>query len=388
MRNSNLSLFIFCGEHSGDSHGAKLVHALKKSSPQLSIGGVAGPLMRSEGIKPLLNMEQFAVMGFTDVFLALPRLISLFKQVRNAILTDSPSAVVLIDYPEFNLLLAKSLRKHGYDGKIVQYISPTVWAWRKKRSDTLAKYCDMLLTIYPFESQCYSHTSLDVRYVGNPTKSRIANYAYDDIWKSEYQLPHSARLIALFPGSRTKEIQLNFPKQLAALEQLYRESPDFIAAISVTDEKQKEQILKILSESSFNLGINAFLIDRDHTYELMRDCDVAVAKSGTVTLELALHHKPSVVIFEISPLNKLIAKYLLRIRLPYYTIANILLNEEVFPELIDANISVDQLLDCIKTMRHDKAIRTKTEMLCKKIDDTLTDAAAEENASKAILEIL
>jgi len=384
----NPSLFIFCGEHSGDLHGTKLVQSLKKNSPSLQIKAVAGPLMRSEGVDTLLKMEQFAVMGFTDVFLALPRLIGLFKQVRDSILINQPIKVILIDYPEFNLLLAKALRKRGYTGKIIQYISPTVWAWRKKRSNTLAKYFDMLLTIYPFESKCYAHTTLDVRYVGNPVKSRIANYIYEDNWKSTYTIPSSTQVIAIFPGSRTKEIQLNLPKMLAAVERLYKETPNFVIAISMTDEQKRDQILAVLSTFSFILGRNAFLVDRQHTYELMKDCYLAVAKSGTVTLELALHHKPTVVIFEISIINKLIAKYLLRIRLPYYTIANILLNKEVFPELVESNICVDQLFGLVKAMLIDSKLRNKTILLCKKVDDSLTEALAEENASKAILEDL
>lgn len=386
--NAQKSLFVFCGEHSGDMHGAKLVQALKQRLPGLSIQGVAGPRMRAAGVDPFLQMERFAVMGFTDVLLALPRLIGLFKKIRTHILTHQPAAVILIDYPEFNLLLCKSLKKGGYTGKIIQYISPTVWAWRQKRSDTLAKYCDMLLIIYPFELKCYAHTSLDVRYVGNPTQSTIAKHQYHPHWKSSYRLPPSIPLLAVFPGSRAKEIELNLPKQMAALEKLYAENPNFHVAISLTDHAHRERVLKILSKFSFVLEKNVFLIDRRHTYELMKDCELAVAKSGTVTLELALHHKPTVVIYEISTINKLIAKYLLRIHLPYYTIANILLNEEVFPELVDANISETEIFAKIKALRSNPDVYHKTSELCRKIDALLTNAAAEENASEAILEVL
>lgn len=381
-------LFIFCGEHSGDLHGSKLVQALKKNEPTLEISAVAGPRMRAEGVKSILAMEQFSVMGFTDVLLALPGLIRHFKTVRDFILNERPAAVVLIDYPEFNLLLGKSLKKRGYKGKIVQYISPTVWAWRKKRAYTLSKYFDRLLTIYPFESDYFAHTTLDVRYVGNPTKSRVATHTYNDNWKSACAIDTQAPLIALFPGSRKKEIELNLPKMLSALERLYRESPDFSIAISVGDDKYREQIMLTLAKTMFEVGKNVFLIPCEFTYELMRACELAIAKSGTVTLELALHHKPSVIIFEISRINKLIAKHLLRIRLPFYTIPNILLGRQVFPELIDANISVDELYQHVRAMRCDKHLREKTTTLCRSIDELLTEDNIENNAARAVLELL
>src|SRR5437016_2086989 len=143
--------FIFAGESSGDLHGSRLMEALKKSKG-CTFTGVGGPLMRAQYMKSILNMEDFLVIGFTDVIKALPKLYKQFYKVRDAILKQEPDCVILIDYPEFNLRLAKALRKKKYKGKIVQYICPTVWAHGKHRINTMANTLDLLLTIFPFEA--------------------------------------------------------------------------------------------------------------------------------------------------------------------------------------------------------------------------------------------
>ncbi len=152
--------FIFAGEASGDLHGGPLVKALKQLNPASTITGVAGPAMRAQGVECLIPMEEFQVMGFSDVLAAFPKLWRQFHQVRDTILTTKPEVVILIDYPGFNLRLAKALRKKGFQGKIVQMICPTVWAWGKNRIHTMVNTLDLLLTIYPFEADCFANTSL------------------------------------------------------------------------------------------------------------------------------------------------------------------------------------------------------------------------------------
>ena len=188
MRDS-MRLFIFAGEVSGDSHGASLVKALKEKKPNIVITGVAGPKLRKEGITGPLVMENFEVMGFTDVILSLPRLIKQFYVTRNYILKENPDAVILIDYPGFNLRMAKALREKKYQGKIIQYISPSVWAWGSHRIIQMEKTLDLLMTIYPFEGAFFSHTSLKVNYVGSPVKEQLSHYKYNDHWQDLLNIP-------------------------------------------------------------------------------------------------------------------------------------------------------------------------------------------------------
>ena len=158
-------LFIFVGEKSADLHGEKILQALKQLDPALHISGVAGPRMRKVGIECILPMEDFQVMGFIDVFLALPKLVRQFYFVADQILSSNPKAVLFIDYPGFNLRMAKHLRKKGYKGKLCHYICPSVWAWGKKRIPLMAKHLDLLLTILPFEKNYFADTDLQVAYV-------------------------------------------------------------------------------------------------------------------------------------------------------------------------------------------------------------------------------
>lgn len=378
-------LFIFSGEHSGDMHGAALVSSLRSALPQLHVEGVAGPCLRKEGIDVFMNMEEFAVMGFTDVLKALPRLYSRFRKIRAHILKSNPEIVVLVDYQDFNLQLARSLRKGGYRGKLIQYISPTVWAWRAGRAKALANYFDALFTIFPFEPKYYSHTPLKALYIGNPTKEHIRSHSYDSSWKSALGLPNSP-LVALFPGSRRSELSHNLPLHLKAAEALYAIDNSLSFALSCTSEHLLPFILGACKKCSLIEGKNLFIVPRDYSYELMRDSTLALAKSGTVTLELALHQTPTVVTYKISKMQQFIAKQLLRIRLPFYCIANILANREIYPEFIGASLNENTIALTLDSMRKNR--RNELAASCSEVNRLLTDASPGPTAAAFIQEML
>lgn len=342
--------------------------------------------MRAEGVDPLMLMEKFVVMGFSDVLLALPRLILYRNKIRRHIIRSNPDVVILIDYVEFNMNLAKTLRRKGYKGKIVQYVSPTVWAWRPERADILAANCDMLLTIYPFEKNFFAHTALPVHYVGNPTKERITSHGYRSSWKEELRLDGAEPLIALFPGSRRGEIDLNLPKQLAVAEQLIRRQPHLRFALSCANEALREKMMKYVRESTLNLGQELFLIPAEYSQELMHDAKAAIAKSGTVTLELALCRCPTVVMYEMTLLNRFIAKYIIHLNLAYYCIVNILAGERVFPEFYERHLPVDTMAEALEVLVFDEEARQWCLRGCDAVIAMLGEHRAAENASKVIME--
>lgn len=381
----NPSLFIFSGEHSGDMHAAALVSSLKQAIPHIEVGAVAGPCLREESVNVLMKMEEFDVMGFTDVIKAFPRLYKHFRKVRSYILKSNPSVVVLVDYQDFNLQLARSLRKHGYSGTIIQYISPTVWAWRAGRADSLAKYFDALFTIFPFEAKYFSHTPLKVHYIGNPTKEKIHKHTYCPDWKKKLSLPESP-LIALFPGSRHSELSHNLPLHLKVAESLLKHDRNLNFAISCTNEKLLDPIQSDVRNSTLTIGENLFIIPRDYSYELMQDSELALAKSGTVTLELALHKTPTVVTYEISKTHELIAKHLLRLNLPHYCIVNILANKEVFPEFMGASLPENKISLAMQDLHSGRKQYTKE--CCQQVSDLLTDAKPGPTAASYIEEML
>lgn len=378
------SLFVLAGEHSGDDHAAALVTALKEKVSSLDVEAVAGPALRSTDVAPFMAMEELDVMGFTDVFAALPRLYSCFKKVRSHILQTNPTITLLVDYQEFNLRLAKSLRKRGYRGKIVQYISPSVWAWRAGRARVMGDVFDTLLTIFPFEREYFSTTSLSTHYVGNPTKELVDNYLPCDNWKAILNIPNK-KFISLFPGSRPSEISQNLPLQLKVAEELSKSEKDKVFALSCTNPKLLGNIHREIEKSTLILGRDLYIIPKEFSYEQMQESCYALAKSGTVTLELALHNIPTVVTYQISKTQEFIAKHLIRLNLPHYCIVNILAKKEVFPEFYGARLSVDKIVEALLLLDEK---RGSIEEACSQLHQTFTEKRPADEGAVIIEEML
>lgn len=332
------SVFLFAGEASGDVHGEKLFSTLRKKDPLLKIYGVGGPKMRSAGFESILNMEEFQVMGFVDVFFALPKLIYHFFSLRRRLLKDKPDVVILIDYPGFNLAMAKTLRKASFPGKICQYICPSVWAWGKHRVKKMEAILDHLFVIFPFEKQLFNPEKLKVAYVGHPLVHKIETDRCRPL-----EMDEKKRVIALFPGSREKELMRNFPLQVRVAKQLHKKYPDLLFAISVANPSFSPLLEEILSKEEFGRGPSLLFVNASQNGALMKRSTLALAKSGTNNLELALHQVPTVVTYGVSPLDLFIAQKVLKIDLPYYSIVNLLLQTEVFPELIGPYFTEDAL---------------------------------------------
>ncbi len=376
--------YFFVGEASGDLHGSLLLKALKKN-PTHTFYGVGGPLMRKEGFCDFLPMENFQVMGFSDVIKSLPSLVKYFYMVKKSILAENPDCVILIDYPGFNLRMAKALRKKGYSGKIIQYVAPSVWAHGKHRIHTMAKTLDLLLTLYPFEPNYFRETSLKAEFIGNPILDRIKTYFYREHWKKELGIPQHRPLIALFPGSRRGEILRHFPYLLKGTLQFKKENPDCILALSINQEHFRPLFESMIQTSTLKIDEDIFLVPSSHSYELMRDSTLALAKSGTVTLELALHLTPTIVLYSLSRLNYLIANYILKLNLPHYCIVNILGNCRVFPEYIGLHLPpIATLLEEMTKLYRDPETRAQLIHNCEKIKNDLDRGNSIDVASQLI----
>ena len=353
-----LDLFIFAGERSGDLHGKELLDKLYANNPTLKVAGVAGPAMRETAMDVVLRSEHFETMGFIDIIPALPRLIKLFKRVKQAILNANPKLVILIDYAEFNLRMAKALRKSGYKGKIIQYISPTVWAWRKERIHTMAKNLDHVLCILPFEPACFENTPLKASYIGHPLLKEKSTY--DPSWKRKFDKP----ILALFPGSRLKEIKRNLPIQIGATKKLLAKHA-LQPIISCAHAKFLRPILKI-NTPDFPI------VDLRHTHNLMHDASFAFATSGTITLQLALHNIPTCINFAIRRHDQFIAQHLLKIHLPYYGLPNIILNQSLFPEFYGTNLTIDALTSAMDHIIQNPDSQAQIKTACQSLHQLLT----------------
>jgi lipid-A-disaccharide synthase len=369
LPSSTPSLFLFAGEQSGDLIGGQLVEALKKELPHLPLYGVGGSQMQQAGMTLLHPMERFQVMGFTQALTALPRLYRDFKKIEREILEKQPTGVILIDYPDFNMRLAKALRSHGYPGKIIHYVSPSVWAWRKKRVYSLAKTLDHLLTILPFEKECYSKTPLPVTYVGHPLVAAIDHHPYSPT------IHFPKPLIAIFPGSRPQEIELNLPIQLQAAQKM---GSAYTIAVSQARPQLSHLLQKYLSK-------DMIVVPAEKRYELMKEATVALATSGTIILELGLHGVPTVATYRVSPFNGLIGKYFCRINLPFYTLVNIICQKEVYPEFVHAFLSQEKIYAALKNMlNHSDSCRSE----CLRLRHLLSPQNASLKAAQTISQVI
>ncbi len=315
-----MTTFFFAGEPSGDLLGASLVTK--------DAVGVGGPAMQEKGLKPLFDFDAFQVMGFTSVLPALPRILFLGHQIKKWILKNNPRMVVLIDYAEFNLFMAKQLRKGGYKGKIVHYVCPSIWAWRKKRGKVLEENVDHLLSILPFEEKLFQ--KLPVSYVGHPLAKAIETHTYTKSYPG----------IALFPGSRKQEIKQNLPLQLKAAQNM---GPIYI---SLASEKLRPLIEKIAPKAT--------VVPPCYRYDLMKTAKGAIATSGTVILELGLHATPTVVTYPLSAINYFLAKQIFKIRLPYYTLVNLIADKELYPEFIHRKVDPAEVQQALKKVMEKK----------------------------------
>ncbi len=364
-------LFIFAAEDSADVHGANLIKELLDKNPDLKILDVASPRIRQYNIDIFMSMEDFHVMGFIDVIFSLHKLIKHFFSLRKKILKENPKACVFIDYPDFTLRLEKSLRKKGYRNKLIHYVSPTVWAWREKRADEMAKHLDMLLTIFPFEKKYYSHTNLDVKYIGHPLFNLLKDVKKEKVEK---------KLIGIFPGSRKTEIERNLPLQLEVCKRLLIDDDTLHFAVS---ETHSELIRSIFEKHELDISKFTFFSFKKN-YELMPKLKFAMATSGTINLELALNRVPTVVNFAIKPLDVFIARKILKINLRFYSIVNILVNEEIFFELYGPNLSELSLYEFSKKMLYDEKVRKNCYLGLERVIETLKSEDANRQAAELI----
>lgn len=326
-------LIVIAGEPSGDLHAAAFLQKLRILRPHLKIAAVSGPLMKKAyPHDEILSVEKLSIMGFIDVVKNAFKLIKLYKQILNFILSHPSKLVIFVDYPGMNLKLAKKLKEKNYPSKLWHYIAPTAWAWKKNRVFTLKKTLDKLFCILPFEKSFFSDYGINTYYAGHPLVKKIK-----DIPIKKTVDP---KLVALFPGSRKHELLKNLKLMLQACQELLKKCPDLRFEICLSSEHFKPLIEDIVKQSQFH-GKLSYSQD---SIDLGTRCRMAIAKSGTCNLELALLGTPTVVVYAITKLDVFIAKSIFKINLPFLSLPNLILNKEVMPELYGPNFTLEKLL--------------------------------------------
>jgi len=320
-----LRVLLVAGEASGDLHGAALVRALQRRVPAMEVWGVGGSHLRAAGMHILADAASVATMGFTETFGTIGRLFRLYRRLVRFLDRERPHLVVLIDYPEFNLLLARQAKRRGI--RVFYFIGPQVWAWRRGRVRKIRRRVDRMGLVLPFEPALYNDGREVATFIGHPLLDMVRATRSRDDTRRRCGLDPARPLLALLPGSRKKEVRYLLPPMCAAAAILAAEG--WQAALALAPGLDPGDVAKALDGQE-----PGFPLVRDDTYNLVAAADAAIVASGTATLETALLGCPMVIVYRMSPLTYWLARRLVQV--DWIGMPNIILGRSVFPELIQA----------------------------------------------------
>ena len=316
---------IVAGEASGDMYGARLVTEAHRLRPELAFFGIGGKRMREAGVSIMVDAAEMAVVGLVEVIAHIGVIKGAFLGLRKIIRTDPPDLLILIDYPDFNMLLAREARKRGV--KVLYYISPQIWAWRSGRVKKIARLVDHMAVVFPFEVPFYEQAGVPVTFVGHPLVDMVRPTMAIAEAKETFGIDPTRRTVGLFPGSRRGEIKRLFPVILETAKKLKGRFPELQFILPVASSLSKADLEPLIQES----GVEITLID-GRVHDVIQVCDAIVTVSGTVTLEIALLGVPMVIIYRVAPLTYQIGKRFVRV--DHIGICNIVAGERVVPELV------------------------------------------------------
>ena len=323
--------YIIAGEASGDLHGANLMRALLRKDPDAQFRFWGGDSMREVAGEPVRHIRDLAIMGFVEVILHLRTVLGNIRLCKQDILQYRPDAIVFIDYPGFNLRIAKFTHKHGF--KNIHYISPQLWAWKKGRIKTMRRDLDCLCYILPFEQDFYAHNHFpQAVYVGHPLLDAVSQYQQQASENNPIGT-HTRPIIALLPGSRKQELKRVFPLMLRIAD-THPEYDFVVAGMSLLGKKYYQPF--IASHSNISVVY-------DQTYTLLSCSFAALVCSGTATLETALFNVPQVVCYKANPISVAIARQLVSSRIKYISLVNLILDAPLVTELIQQDLNFDRL---------------------------------------------
>jgi lipid-A-disaccharide synthase len=380
MSESARTVLLVAGEASGDMHGASLVDALRRADPSIEVYGIGGERLRRAGMHILVDTATVATMGFVEIFGTIRHLLSAYRRLKRFMAERRPDLVVLIDYPEFNLLLAKRAKALGL--RVFYYISPQVWAWRRGRVRKIADRVDRIGVVFPFEEELYNESASlagngrVAHFVGHPLLDLVRPSRSAAETRARYGLDADKPLLAVLPGSRRKEIRPLLPPALETAQRLAREG--WQAAIALAHTLSRDDLLEAAGGTPID-----FPVVEDDTYNLVHAADVVLVASGTATMETALLERPMAIMYRVSPLTYAIGRMLVnidRIGMP-----NIVLGRAVFPELIQGDASADNMVAAVRQIA---ARREEFTEALRELRGKLGEPGAAERAARLAVELM
>jgi lipid-A-disaccharide synthase len=363
-------LMISAGEASGELYGALLSREVKARWPETEIFGIGGPRMESEGVKLVAHIT--SVIGFFEAVKHLGVIRRNFNKARDALQKKRPDILVLIDYPDFNLALAKKARKAGIP--VLYYVSPQVWAWRRGRIKKIVALADRMAVLFPFEVEYYKGSGLPCEFVGHPISETININGSDEELKAGLGLDPSRPVITLLPGSRPDEIKRHMPVINEVAGRLHDELPDFQIVIPLTESSELpgkvEDYITVL---------------KGHTREAVKCSDLSIVASGTATLEAALLGTPMAVFYRVSPLTFFLARLLVKVK--YVSLVNLLSGREVIKEMLQKDATPDNIFSEIKRIVSDLSYKNEMLSNLRKVRDIMTEKMPSSRVAAMVGEI-
>jgi lipid-A-disaccharide synthase len=366
-----VKLYIIAGESSGDGHAAVLMSELLAMAPDIEFYGAGGPKMREVGGSHIFDWTQEAVVGLWDVLMKYPYFRGQFHRMYREIIKLQPSAVIFVDYPGFNLRLARYLHRKGFRGKKIYYISPQVWAWNRGRIPQMSRFLDLMLCIFPFEKPLYEASGLRTEFVGHPMLAHLE--------ARRISVNREPKLVGLLPGSREREVRRILPPMLAAASLLKRRDAELRFEVSAASAKMTDLIEKIAA----TWGFSGLPISVGNASSLMQRAAVGMVASGTATMEASFFRFPFVLIYKVSWLTFIPGRLLVRVQ--HLGMPNILAGRTMIPEFIQHEARPETIADAVWELYSNETSRASMIRGMDEVILQLTEVEAGHRAAEVIL---
>lgn len=379
LTNSQKNIVVIAGEASGDAHAARVLGELNLLAPNYTIKGIGGDKMRAVGVETFVDFSELAVMGLIEVIKRYRSLKKIFNRTVELLKTEQPDLLILVDYPGFNLKLAKEA--HALGIKVLYYISPKVWAWRAGRVNTIKQYVDHMAVLFPFEVPIYKAVNVPVTCVGHPLVDAVKKELTTEQAKEKLDISVNHQVLGLFPGSRRSEVEVLLPIMIDAAERISKQVSDLRVVVPLATGLDKGIIDSILAGSSLPIK----LVDGDF-YQLTSACDAIVAASGTVTLEIALLGIPHFISYRVSPLSYAILSRFVKI--PYVGLCNIVTADNTILELLQNEVTVERFEQELLPLLKASNSKQQAEVIRQQVLSALGPSGGAHNAAQLVVSLL
>ncbi len=372
------SILIVAGEASGDLHGAALVEEILKRASSCKLWGIGGSAMNTTGMNLIAHSSELSVTGLFEVLSKLKKILFLFSRLLKQVDLQKPDLAILIDYPDFNLRLARKLRQKGVP--VLYYISPQVWAWRKRRVHFIRKWISKMLVVFPFEVSFYKNFGVDVDFVGHPLLDHMETVLKNE--KENFGLDPTKKTIGLLPGSRKNELHYLLRPMIEAALKIHRKDPRTQFLLPIAQMVSLEEVRQILKGVSVPIRCI-----QDKFYEVLKSCDVVMCCSGTATLETALFGKPMVILYKLNWMSHVLGWFFVR-GLHYFGMPNIILGKKVVPELLQSQVTGENIAKEVLNYLNSPQLYQKTSEELLQVREKLGTRGATQRAVDKVFELL